>query len=147
MTRGRRKTAAKKKETNFVICHIVSFHSVLTLSLAVSSSSPIFRASPFYVFFRSGVSSTSRTSDAPVGGVFLLFHSSPFRPFCRQLSRVGAFRRETDGRARITSVKYFGSVNRWKVYPFSFRRLPGHFPFPPGFSASQKFHDLNRETP
>lgn len=49
------------------------------------------------------------------------------------------------GSARESSVKYFGSVNRWKVHPFPFRGTD--LPFSLRFSTSPKFRGLNRETP
>lgn len=118
MTRGRRK-ARQKGGRNFVICHPVSFSSGLRTPLAISAVVD-FSASPFYVFFRNGVSSTSRTSDGGGGGVSTL--SSPFRPdpfvanFRESAGDAGGKGRTREDR----SVKYFGSVNRWKVYPFPF---------------------------
>lgn len=106
MTRGRRNAAQKKEDE---LCYMSSSFFQFWLTPLSISAVADFSASSFYVFFRNGVSSTSRTSDAAVGEPPPFPFSSPLRPFCRKLSR--ATRREV-ACARESSVKYFGSVNR-----------------------------------
>lgn len=95
MTRGRRNKRHKKEDE---VCYLSSSFFQFWLTPLSISAVADFSASPFYVFFRNGVSSTSRTSDATVGEPPSFPFSSPLRLFCRKLSRVT--RREV-ARARI----------------------------------------------
>jgi len=74
-----------------------------------------FSASPFYVFFHNGVSSTSRTSDATMGEPPSFPFSFHLRPFCRKLSRI----KGRNSRARI-KCQIFWKCKQVEAHPFSF---------------------------
>jgi len=123
MIRGRRNAAQKRGRT---LLSVIRFLPVLAY---VRSSpfrpSPIFRR-PLFMCFSATVSRQRR--ELPTRQwASLPFLSSPLRPFCRELSRVSRREKST----RESNVKYFGSVNRWKVHPFPFRGavLPFSFGF------------------
>lgn len=146
MTRGQRKTA-QKKTTNFVICHPVSStSSVLPLPLHFGRRR-FFGDSFLCVFPQRRLVNVAnfRRGGERASTLLFLFSASTL------LSRT--FESHPKGssapfalRERDSSVKYFGSVNRWKVHPFlPYRKGICHFLSV--FPRVESFRGLNRETP
>jgi len=131
----------KRHKNENEVCYLSSsfFQFCLTTPLSISAVAD-FSASRFYVFFRYGVSSTSRTSDAAVSELPSFPFSSPFQPFCCKLSR--AIQRE-ESRARIKCQIF------WKCKQVESPSAPvsghGSAIFSPFFCES--FRGLNHETP
>lgn len=128
----------KKGAENFVICHPVSSSSGLRTAPLHFGRRRFFGV-PFLCVFPQRCLVNVANFRRGSGRVSLSFLLRP-NPF------VANFRELVEGEdsTRESNVKYFGNVNRWKVHPFPFRGARScHFLF--SFSASRKFHGLNRE--
>lgn len=133
MIRSQGKTT-QKGETNFVICHPVSFSSVPPLFLHFGRRR-FFGDSFLCVFPQRRLVNVANFRHARERASTLFFLSSASILLSRTFENHS---KGINDRAYDSNVKYFESVNRWKVYPFRIARNT-ILSFPLRFSASRKF--------
>lgn len=124
-----------KRRTNFVICHPVSSSSVLSL-LLLFGRRQFFGDSFLCVFPQRRLVNVAnfRHAGERASTLFFLPSASTLLSWTFENHSKGI-----NDRAYDSNVKYFESVNRWKVYPFLFVSEGARFCHFLRFSASQKF--------